>query len=190
MESIKITATNRDGVGKEAARKVRNNGQIPAVLYGHGVEGSVPLSVEPKSLGKALSSDKGLNGLFTLEREGGANEQVLVRELQRHPVSRKILHIDLVAPNLEEAQLFAIPVNFSGRSIGVQTGGRLRTPYRSVRVLSLPMNVPAQIEIDITSMDHGDAVMASDLDLPEGVTPIYDRDYVVVKVVAPRGKQS
>ena len=190
METMTISAQAREGLGKEAARKVRAAGQIPAVLYGHNVEAPVHLSLDAKNLERALANPKGLNGLFTLEQDGDTGGQVLVRELQRHPVSRKILHVDLVSPNLEVEQLFTIPVMFTGRSKGVQTGGRLRTPYREVKVLSFPKNVPASIDIDLTPLDHGDTIMASDLILPEGVTPIYDRDYVVVKVVAPRGKKS
>ena len=184
--SMTINATRRDDHGKEASRRVRNAGQIPAVFYGHGVE-TTAVSVEPKSLTKALSNPKGLNGLFGLTVDGSdAAQRVFVRELQRHPVSRKILHIDLVAPNPEKEITATVPLRFTGRSIGVSTGGRMRKPYREVKVRALPDQIPGEIVIDVTNIDQGDAVYASQLDAGNGAV-IYDRDFVIVKVAAPRG---
>ncbi|MCA9559027.1 MAG: hypothetical protein KC583_10735, partial [Myxococcales bacterium] len=83
-----------------------------------------------------------------------------------------------------------LPEKIIGKSIGVTTGGRLRTPYREVRLKAKPSDFPASVTIDITNLDHNDAVMASQMPLPEGVEPVFDRDYVVVKVVAPRGRKA
>ena len=96
--SIKISAESRSGLGKEAAKKVRNAGMIPAVFYGFGAE-SQPVSLNPKHLEQALANPKGINGYFSLDIDGKEHpNKVLLRELQRHPVSRQILHIDIVCP--------------------------------------------------------------------------------------------
>lgn len=184
--TMTINAESRGDHGKEASRRVRNAGQIPAVFYGHGVE-TTPVSVEPKSLTKALANPKGLNGLFALNLNGSdLTQRVFVRELQRHPVSRQILHIDLVAPHPEKELVATVPLRFTGRSIGVSTGGRMRKPYREVKVRALPDQIPGEIVVDVTNIDQGDAVYASQLDAGNG-SVIYDRDFMIVKVAAPRG---
>lgn len=189
MDAIALSSTHRTPGGKGVARRLRAEGRLPAVLYGYGVEAPTHLSLDPKELDKALANPKGLNAVFTVEVDGKAHN-VLVRELQRHPVSRKILHLDLVAADLDKPRVTFVPVDVTGKSIGVVTGGRLRKPYREVKLRAKPGDVPASIVVDITNLDHGDGVMASELNLPEGVEPVFDRDYVVVKVLKPRGKKT
>ena len=187
MEAIEISAERREKSGKGSNRKLRASGRIPAIIYGNGVDASISISLCPRELGKALSNPKKDNALFKINVEGADAPTVLVREIQRDPVSRAILHVDLVSPDLEKLRLAVIPVRFEGKSKGVSMGGRLRTPYRDVRVLSLPATCPAEVVVDITDLDIGDAVMASNLNLPEAVKPVYDNDYVVAKVLKPRG---
>ena len=182
-----ITASTREGLGKEAARKIRNAGQIPAVFYGFGTDNAVSVSVDPQNIEKALSNPKGTNGYFTLELDGAENpNRVLIREIQRHPVTRRVLHVDLVSPNPGREIVSSVPLRFEGRSVGVSMGGRMRKPYREVQVRALPENMPGEILIDVTSLDQGDSITASQLDIASG-SVVYDRDYVIVKVVAPRG---
>lgn len=190
MEAIAITSTPREGRGKGDNRKLRAQGRIPAVAYGHGIEGAMALTLDPRELEKALQNPKGSNAIFSLDTGDGQTRPVLVRELQRHPVSRKVLHVDLVAPDLEREIVTIVPVRFTGRSVGVQAGGRMRTPYREVRLRGKPANIPAEVLIDITPLDQGDAVMASQMPLPEGVQPVFDRDFIVVKIIAPRGRKA
>ena len=183
-----LIAQTREGIGKEAAKKIRNTGSIPAVLYGHNCEKAVSVSLGYRNVEKALDNPKGQNIYLELELDGKVHEQrVLIRELQRHPVSRRILHVDLVVPHPEKELVSTIPLTFVGRSIGVQMGGRIRKPYREVRVKSLPEQIPAEIVVDITPLDQGDMIYASNLEIDKAQV-LYDQDYVVVKVVAPRGK--
>jgi large subunit ribosomal protein L25 len=183
---IIISAESRSGLGKEAAKKVRNAGKIPAVYYGFGAE-SQPVSLDPKNLEQALSTPKGLNGYFNFNLNGAdSGKRVLIRELQRHPVTRSILHVDLVVPNPDNMISTKVALNFVGRSIGVSTGGRARKPYRELTLRGLPQDIPGDITIETTNIDQGDQILASELEVP-GCTIIYDRDYVIFKVVAPRG---
>jgi large subunit ribosomal protein L25 len=182
-----ITASTREGLGKEAARKVRNAGQIPAVFYGFGAEKAVSISLDPQTIEKALSGVKGKNGYFTFELDGNENpNRVLIREIQRHPVTRRVLHVDLVSPNPENKIVSTVPLRFEGRSVGVSMGGRMRKPYREIKVHALPENMPGEVLIDVTNLDQGDSITVSQLEIEDG-NVIYDRDYVIVKVVAPRG---
>ena len=184
--TMNISAESRSGLGKEAAKKARRAGIVPAVYYGFEAE-SQPVSLNLKNLEQVLSNPKGLNGYFGLTLNGeDTGRRILIRELQRHPVTRAILHVDLVAPNPTEAITAKVPLNFIGRSIGVSTGGRSRKPYREVTIHALPENVPGDITIDITPIDQGQQIMASDLKVDD-CEIIYDRDYVIFKVAAPRG---
>jgi large subunit ribosomal protein L25 len=187
MEAITISASPRSSTGKGANRKLRAAGQIPAVLYGHNLDGAISLSLDPRALSKALDNPKGQNVLLQVDIEGGGTHTALVRELQRQPVSRKVLHIDLVCPNLEQQQVSLIPVKIVGKSVGVALGGRLQTPCRELTVVCLPANIPNSVEIDVTELELDDSVMVSELSLGDGVAAVYDRDFVVVKVVRARG---
>jgi large subunit ribosomal protein L25 len=188
METILLNGALREGLGKEANRKLRVNGQMPAVLYGVGIEKSISVALEPRQLAKALDNPKKTNALMSVELPGDAGTHtVLVREIQRHPVRRTILHVDLVVPDLTKSVVSVIPLRYTGKSIGVSMGGRLRMPYREVSVLSMPANIPSEIVVDITDLDIDDSVHASGLTTSDNFSVIYDRDFVVVKVQRPRG---
>ena len=188
MEPIVLNGTPREGTGKESNRKLRGNGGMPAVLYGHGLDSSLNVTLEPRQLAKALENPKKANALMNVELGSDSDTHtVLVREIQRHPVSRNILHVDLVVPDLDKPVQSTVPVRFVGRSIGVSMGGRLRTPYREVNVICKPALIPVEIVVDISELNIGKSIQASQLDVPENVSVVYDRDFVVVKVLKPRG---
>jgi len=186
-----LIASTRQGLGKEAAKKLRSSQeQIPAVLYGFGVANSTSLTLDYRTLEKALAGPKKLNGSFNLSIDDQAfGQPVLVRELQRHAVSRRILHVDLVVADPNKAISAVVPLAITGRSPGVQAGGRLRTPYREVTVSCVPSLIPAAIEVDISPLNQGDAIMASQVSLAEGVKLVYDRDFIVAKVLIVRAKK-
>ena len=190
METIPLNGVLRTTSGKGFNRRLRSAGKIPATLYGHGVEETTSVTVDPRELNKCLQNPKGANALFAFSIEGGATHTVLVREIQRDAVSRNILHVDLVAPDLEKDLVATVGVAFSGKSPGVGLGGRLRTPYREVKVSARPAAIPASIPIDLGTLNIGDAIMASEIDLGEGASVLYERDFVVAKVLKPRGRQA
>ncbi len=186
MEIISISSQPREPGGKGVARRLRAAGRTPAVVYGHGIDNAVAISMDPRDLDRALDNPKRQNALVDLD-VAGTTHRVLLREIQRHPVSRAILHLDFVAPKLDQAMVAAVPVRVTGKSVGVVTGGKLRKPYREVKLSALPAEIPAEIVLDVTELDHGDSIKASDMPMPEGASAVFDRDYVVVKVSKPRG---
>ena len=186
--SLTINSTSRTTRGKGAARQMRLKNLIPATFYGFGVEKSASVTLDPKLLAASLKAPKGFNTLFDLTIDDKPAGKVFVRELQRHPVSRAILHCDLVAPNLDRRTMGMVPIRTVGKCLGVTLGGKLIVPYREMKILAKPADFPVDVTLDVTNMVLNDVVKASELDLPEGVEPIYDRDYVIVKVSAPRGR--
>ena len=111
METILLNGTLREKVGKEANRKLRASGQMPAVLYGAGIDESISIALEPRQLKKALENPKKTNALMSVDLGADAGTHtVLVREIQRHPVRRTILHVDLVAPELTKPVVSVVPL--------------------------------------------------------------------------------
>ncbi|MEE2757176.1 MAG: 50S ribosomal protein L25 [Myxococcota bacterium] len=189
METLPLTGTLRTTSGKGSNRRLRASGKIPATLYGHGVAETKSVTLDPRELGKCLENPKGANALFSFSIDGTENHTVLVREIQRDSVSRRILHVDLVSPNPDADLVATVDVNFSGKSPGVGLGGRLRTPYREVKVSAKPAAIPAEISVDLGTLGIGDAIMASEIELGEGASILFERDFVIAKVLKPRGKQ-
>jgi large subunit ribosomal protein L25 len=189
MEAIALSGSIRTTSGKGSNRKLRAAGSIPAILYGHGLSESRSVTLDPRALGKALENPKGANGLVVFSVEGSETHTVLVREIQRDAVSRKILHVDLIAPDLDADLVAIVPVNYSGKSPGVALGGRLQTPCREVKLVAKPGDIPAEIAIDLATLDIGDTLMVSQLPVPENTSILFDTDFVAAKVSAARGAQ-
>ncbi|MBU0552469.1 50S ribosomal protein L25 [Myxococcota bacterium] len=186
MQIINVQSTAREVNGKSGARAARRAGKIPAVVYGHGVETPIPVNLDPKVLDETLKSPFKLNTLIELA-VGEQSYKVFVRQIQRHAVSRAIVHVDLVAPNLDSNVVALVPVAPIGKAKGVTTGGKLRIPYREIKVQGKPMDIPATVEVDVTHLDHAQGILASEMKLPGDLKIIYDSDFLVVKVQPPRG---
>lgn len=189
MSESALQAQIREATGKGAGRKLRAAGRIPAVLYGRGRE-SVLLSLEPRSLERALSSSHaGMNTLFDLHVEGrqGAGETVvLVKDLQRNPVKGTLVHADLYQVDLSKTIEVAVPIHIVGTAVGVSlNGGILDIALREIEIECLPRAIPDQIDLDVSAVDIGESLHVRDIPLPAGVTLRSDPDLAVVSVVAP-----
>ena len=183
----------RGGRGKGAARKLRQAGRIPGVLYGRG-HPSLAVSLDPLGLERALQrSDAGVNTLFELQVEGGASlgaKVVLVKELQREPVGGRMLHADLYEVDLSQTVQVEVPIHVVGVPRGVSLdGGILDHALRDLAVECLPRAIPDEIQVDVSDLGIGDSLHVRDLRLPEGVTLRDDLDLSVVSVVAPRKEE-
>ena len=186
MIEISLDAEPRDGAGKGVTRKLRAKNRVPAVLYGFGLEKAENLTVDPKAIAKTLRTAWGRNVLLTLNVPG-KSLKVMCREVQLHPVSREVRHVDFVSPNPAKDVIVWVPLNVTGRSVGVQAGGKVRQPYKEVRIKTRPALIPSEIPIDVTNLDVGDSIMASQVNLGAGVTIVCDRDFAVVQVITPKG---
>jgi large subunit ribosomal protein L25 len=184
MQIIKLDAKVRNQAGKSAARKLRHQGQIPAVAYGKELP-TVSLAVAPKGLTDILKSELGQNTVVELGIEGGKKLTVLLREYTLHPVTRELLHADFVEIKLDQPVDVEVPFVCKGKAAGVVLGGILRQVYRRLPIRCLPEKIPTVIEHDVTALNLGDHVKTSDLGLPAGVTVRLPADQTVAGVVAP-----
>lgn len=161
---------------------------MPAVVYGLGTE-SLSISLDSKSLKKALSTAAGSNVLLDLEiggEDGGSNETVMVKELQRDPLQRDFfLHADLIRISLTDKIEVQVPLNFIGEAKGTKEGGVFQVQRREVGVRCMPGDIPQHIDVSIEDLEIGDVVTVADLQLPQEIEILEDPSEDVASVLAP-----
>lgn len=188
MELIELKANIRATVGNGPARRLRQAGQIPAVLYGPKTE-SVLLSVNKSDLDMALKQGRSgqiMLNLVVQDNGEAYTRPAMIKELQLHPVSRNYLHIDFYEIDLNRKITLGIPVVTVGSSVGVERGGVLQIIRRELEVECLPFEVPESIEIDITDLDMGDAIHLKDISLDGDVELLGEPNLTVVTVLSPK----
>ncbi len=182
MAIVALETSVRTGTGKGPARQARMAGNVPAVLYGLHKD-PVMLTVNAKQFETVLSKGRG-NLILELEF-GGAKHTSIVRELQREPISGRVLHVDFQRISMTETIHRSIPVTLVGLAIGVKDyGGVLDFPNREVEVEGLPTAIPNSIAVDVSNFMIGDVVHASDLKA-DGITVLTDPDTVILHIVPP-----
>ena len=182
MDLRKISASARDGRGKGEASRLRRTGRIPAVAYGKKLAAQA-LAVSPEELKGVLTSEHGRNTVIELDVDGKNKLTVLLREYQHHPVSRAILHADFVQIALDEPVDVQIPLEVTGKALGVVKGGILRQVFRRVPVRCLPQLIPVKVVHDVTELDLDGHVPAKALKLPEGVSVRLPPEQTVIAIV-------
>jgi large subunit ribosomal protein L25 len=183
-DQVRLATEPRAGRGKGEARRLRRAGRVPAVAYGSGLE-PTPVSVDGLELYHALRTDAGLNALIRLSVDGDTH-LTLARELQRHPVRRDILHVDFVAVDRTQKVAVEVPIVLTGEAPGADEGGVVDHVLFTASVEVLPLDVPDQIELDVSDMQLGDVKRLEDLPLPEGVDLLEDPERTVVSVYVPQ----
>ena len=188
MADVALDVEIRSSKGKGAARKLRAAGRIPGTCYGSG-RAPVSVSLDPRSLERLIkSSATGINTLIDLRVSGGGDYHgrvVLIKELQRDPVSARALHADFYAVDLEQAIEVSVPIHVTGTAPGVTNGGILDHALRELRLECLPRAIPDQILVDVSHLEIGMSVHVRDLVLPEGVKLMSNPDLSVISVVTP-----
>jgi large subunit ribosomal protein L25 len=188
MEMVEINVARRDGRGKGDARKLRRTGVIPGIFYGPK-RTTVAVGVDAEEFDHKLSHLEGSH-LIRLLHDGGKDAElhdkaVLLREVQRHPVTDAVLHIDFFEVDLTERLTVSVPLRFIGKAAGVVGGGILQPIVREVEVDCLPTEIPEFLEVDVSALGIHEAVHLSELKVPEGVTTVGDPAQTLVTVLPP-----
>ncbi len=185
-KQVKLKAETREAVGRSAARKLKAQGRIPAVVYG-GKNKPQPLQVSARDVSNMLKHASGENILVELEIDGEkGNRMALLQEVQHSPLGGDILHVDFHAISMDEKIHADIPVEGSGTPNGVKNfGGLLEQNLRSLAVECLPKDLPDKIAVDVSNLNIGDAIHVRDLQLPDGVVAKVQPDLTVFSVLAP-----
>jgi len=189
MEFQKLTAEVRTGRKKGTARKLRRDGQIPAVCYGPERQDALALSIDPKALTEALSGELGRNTIVELAVAGdGAPAKpilVMLQDAQYHPVEREMLHADLLTVALDREVSVDVPLTLVGRSVGEQAGGVVSQVFRTLALECRIDAIPTELTLDISALDIGDIIKMNELTLPEGVKHEYEPTQTLASITAP-----
>lgn len=167
--AITLTATTGRIAGSRSSTRMRTDGLVPAVVYGLGRD-SVAVSVPWPDLRRALTTEAGMNALITLDVDG-QKDLAIIKDLQRHPIRRNVLHVDFLRVDPDAGVAVEVPLVLVGEAKKVEgRRGIVDQPLKSLTVKAKPADIPSQIEIDITDLDLGDSITVATLTLPNGVT--------------------
>jgi large subunit ribosomal protein L25 len=185
MPEITLVAEAGRQIGTSATRRLRAEGKIPGVVYGHGTE-AVPVSIVARDFRIAMSGEAGLNTLLSLQL-GGKSLLTLARDIQRHPVKNVVSHVDFLIVRRDEVIAAEVTINLVGEAIEIQHGdGIVDQQLFTLSIKAKPTDIPPSFEIDISDLVIGGSLHVSDIAIPAGVEVDNDPDATVVAGQPPR----
>lgn len=190
MEKIELKVTIRKTTGNGAARELRREGMIPAILYGPKAE-PVMLSVTTKELENILMTSNIGQVLLDLLIQNGKQQSrtAMIKELQTQPVSGSLLHVDFYEVAMDQKIKISIPVMTKGQSKGVEEGGVLQLVRHEVEVFCFPNNIPESLEVDVTGMNIGDSLHINEASIDEAIELVDETNFTLVTILSPKAEE-
>lgn len=187
MAELTLEVQPREETGKGSARRARRSGEVPAIVYGGGRD-PVSISVNRRKISDLVNkSEHGIRSVFLLELAGADKKRhAMIRDVQIHPVSRELIHVDFIRVDMQKKIHVSIPIHLEGTARGQKLGGLVDFVLREIEVECLPTAIPDEIVIDVSNLDIGDSLRLEDLELPTGSEPVGETSRVVVTVSAPK----
>ena len=184
-----ILVSKRETVGKASARELRKSGLIPATIYGLN-EAAVSVGISPKIVARILASDTGKNSMIYLQREGtDIKRHVIIKELQRHPVTGRLSHVDFMRVDPNHKVKVNVPIVLKGVPAGVKEGGILDFVHRFIEVECLPAFIPAHIDVNVDHMVVGDVFRVDQVQLDSHLTVMGDLHNVICSVQGKKAEE-
>ncbi|MDR1395268.1 MAG: 50S ribosomal protein L25 [Deltaproteobacteria bacterium] len=181
-----LTAQSRSQSGKNAARRLRAQGLLPAVYYGPNHQTQC-LTLNYEEFKNAFTRSAGNRSLYSLAVEGEAPLPVLLKAAQIDPLSRRLVHLDFLRIDSQKEITVEVPLGLTGKAAGVEKGGQLQQGERKIAVSGLPGRIPALITADVTGLSLGQTMHLSQVVLPEGLKLVKTADLPVAVVAVPKG---
>ena len=181
MADLELNAEIREQTGKGVARKLRNQGLIPGVLYGPNREEAVNLKLDAKETNNVI----GGNVIIDLSLDDDTTQPVMVKEVQRDIIKGDLLHIDLYQIDFDQKITIEVPIELTGQAAGEREGGILEQLLREVEVECLPNDIPEQLEVDVSELTVGDSLSVAEIEVGDGIEILSDLDEAVATVVVP-----
>ncbi|AFM21324.1 MAG TPA: 50S ribosomal protein L25 [Acetomicrobium flavidum] len=185
VESINIRLETREETGKNKAKRLRKKGYLPAVFYGPGYKESVPVMVRIDDIIPHLHSSHWKTLVLNVTFPDGKEEMAMIRDYQRDPLTRQILHLDFYQILRGHKVMVAVPLVLTNKEdcIGVKKGGVLIQSLHEIEMEVLPSEIPDEIYIDVEGLDIGQGIRVSDIKLPESATISVDPEETIAQVV-------
>jgi len=175
MSELLLKATTGRAEGTRSSRRLRRSGEVPAVVYGLGSD-PLHVAVVWTELRQAITTDQGLNALITLDIDG-SKQLSLVKDIQRHPVRRDVLHVDFIRVEADSEVEVEVPLVLTGEAKAVdQASGMVDQIIHNLAVLAKPDAIPEVLHADISALEVGNSLRVSEIDMPPGVRPAGDPD--------------
>jgi len=187
MAIVQFSAASRSDTGKGVARKLRAAGRIPGIIYGHA-RAPQPLSLNTRDFMHLLEKVSYATTVFELDL-AGTRSNALIREIQRHPFKKEILHVDFQELVAGEKVTVRVPIVYVGASVGVKEGGIIDQIMHELTIHVDPMQIPNHLPVDITELSIGRSLHVSDLTMPEGVEVLDDENATVCTCGAPKAAE-
>jgi len=189
MQQIELEVSLRSEKGKGAARRIRREGKIPAVLYGRRME-TFHLTLRPEDLRKILTRGARENTLIGLKVDGpGAekisNQVVMLKDVQVHPLTQSYLHADFYAVSMDVKIEVEVPVHLTGKAEGTKVGGILAQSLRELKIRCLPSDIPDSISVDVSPLKIGDSLHVRDIPPSDKYEILTDANFTLVSVTPP-----
>ncbi|MFC5406766.1 50S ribosomal protein L25 [Cohnella soli] len=183
-----LQAQARNATTKGELRRIRDAGKIPGVVYGKGLASPAAIEIDAKELANVLSGHS--HAVLEMDVPGAGVQPVMLSDLQRDPISRKVLHIDFHRIDMNEKVSTVARVDVFGVSPGEKEGGMLQLILHEVEIECYPKDIPDVIRIDVGTLEMGDHLTVADLQLPAGVEATQDPETVVIAVLAPQKERT
>lgn len=190
MSEVTLSVARREEQGKNAARRLRKDGKVPAVVYGGGRE-PVAITVDSKAIRELIAkSEHGIRSIFLLELKGADKKRhAMIKDVKVDPLNGQLEHIDFVRVIMDQKVKVTVPVRIVGLADGVKNGGGiLEFQVRELHVETLPGSIPDTFEVDVTSMAVHDVVRVGDIEVAEGIEVLDDPERVIVSIGLPRAE--
>jgi large subunit ribosomal protein L25 len=189
LKQHELNATIRKTTGNGPARSLRRDGMFPAILYGPGTQ-PILLTVNVREFDHAVQKGNIRRTIFALNIQNGATltKPAVIKEIQRHPVSGRFLHVDFYEIDMQRKLRVMVPIMPKGKAKGEEFGGMMQIIEREIEVFCLPGEIPDALELDVADLGIGDALHVKDIALPAGVELPAGVNYTVVTVVSQKAE--
>ncbi|GAB6099766.1 50S ribosomal protein L25 [Halanaerocella petrolearia] len=180
MDRLELDAEVREKTGSGVARRLREQGLVPGVLYGRDRD-PVSLKLDAKELNEVTGGNK----IIDLTLDDGSTQPVMVKDVQRDVIKGSLLHVDLHHISLDEPVTIEVPVELDGPAVGQQEGGVLEQILRELEIECLPANIPSKVVVDVSELEVGQSLSVADIDVEEDIEIVSSPSETVATVVVP-----
>ena len=184
---VKLKAKQREDLRSSATKKIRQAGQIPAVVYGKDKD-STSVSVDSMELIRTVR-EEGVNAIISLDIENGQTVDVMLHDYQMHPIKDEVVHADFYMIDMTEEMDVEVPLRLEGEAEGTREGGILQQPLYELQVRAIPSAIPEEITVDVSKLDIGDTITIADLPVEDEYTFLDEEDTAIAIVLPPEAEE-